>query len=926
MNVRPRIKLTLTQNGMAVGQKGDSAYVAYQTHCFLHDIEPMTEEEYFLAPEVAKDNAAEAARQAQIADDAAREASTATQGANEAAQGANTATVNAVNATSAANETAEHPTYIGHDHYVYRWNSQTKAYDKTDIYCKGDAFSITKVYPSIAAMDADFGGSDTKVGDFVLIETGDVEDPDNSKLFVKTDQDWAYLTDISGAIGFTGKTPQLSIGTVTTGPPGSSVAVTISDDGLDGSGNPMYRLNFSIPEGDTGKVAQFSAGEVITGEPGTQAVASITDDGEDEHGNPKKKLNLIIPRGDTGKSAYQEYFDSTTDEPKLLQDEWNILQAEAPSKELQRQANEEERITNEQGRESAIAAKADKVIDAVAGNLAELDENGNLVNSNKKKTDFVGIGSITSELGSSEEKVVSQKGMTDAIRAMAETWVGVVIDPSLSSSEPAPKSTVIEYRATELKRIGNLEYHKFGKSRIFNAFYPAIVVRSTKEVAWRLQKNDFTKKIDGTPSNPDWTIHNICIVIPDLYRRVVLIDDTLDGKYELRYDVEPFEGAERFHEESFHSISDAQVDRTNNHLVSVVSDDVRFRGGNNSSSKDSKPWMSQLGMPATAISRNNFETYANNAGWETMNIYDWTLFSELAMIYFANSNVQLAFTTILTAEGCPQGGLGGGNTGWISKRWDERNGYCPLEKVGEGAMVVGCNVGTAVKTINDYYIGAVTGVANGKCVALANFSTTSGWLSSYVGYIIRNLSTGDTATITARDDDDTLTISDDIFTEEGQIFHIEGVQKTWDIPVFFGLESLYGHIWKFCSGVNFIVQSAEDGGLSYAYVNPDWATRSSSSVDGYLLVGEIPTSSGYIKTLHPGLNIPSKSSGAGSNAYMSDYLYVNIPDTGTSLRALLVAGRANNGARAGLRFAYSHNAPAITYAYVGARLRAKNPK
>ena len=88
--------------------------------------------------------------------------------------------------------------------------------------------------------------------------------------------------------------------------------------------------------------------------------------------------------------------------------------------------------------------------------------------------------------------------ISNTLNVISENWVGVIIDPSLSSSEPSPKSTVVAYRATELQRTGNLNYHKFGKSRIFNAFYPAIVNRSTKQIAWRLNKNNPSLKEDGT--------------------------------------------------------------------------------------------------------------------------------------------------------------------------------------------------------------------------------------------------------------------------------------------------------------------------------------------------------------------------------------------------------------------------------------------
>lgn len=69
---------------------------------------------------------------------------------------------------------------------------------------KGDRFAISKVYASIAAMNADFSNTALKEGDFVLINTGSVEDADNAKLYVKGFQQFEFLADLSGATGATG--------------------------------------------------------------------------------------------------------------------------------------------------------------------------------------------------------------------------------------------------------------------------------------------------------------------------------------------------------------------------------------------------------------------------------------------------------------------------------------------------------------------------------------------------------------------------------------------------------------------------------------------------------------------------------------------------------------------------------------------------
>ena len=209
-------------------------------------------------------------------------------------------------ATEKATEVAEHSTYIGEDHYVYKWNTATKQYDKSNIYCKGDAFSIKKVYPSIAVMNNDIGNNSIKEGDFVLVNTGNVEDPDNAQLYVKTRDAvsgtymYDFLVDMSGAIGFTGKTPQLFTGTVTTGPAGSAAAVSISEGGTDKDGNPIYNLSFVIPQGIQGFEPLIEIGEVVSIPFGNLPEVVFRDNGFTPEGRGKYLVDFSIPKGEPG--------------------------------------------------------------------------------------------------------------------------------------------------------------------------------------------------------------------------------------------------------------------------------------------------------------------------------------------------------------------------------------------------------------------------------------------------------------------------------------------------------------------------------------------------------------------------------------------------------------------------------------------------
>lgn len=158
----------------------------------------------------------------------------------------------------------------------------------------GKDFVIRKTFSSIAAMqayDPDTDPSTKKVreNDFVMIDTGSVQDVDTGKLYCyepTTVDVWRYIGDLSGSQGIkgetgtgidhvtlnndytltvyyddgtsdttasirgaTGATPNISIGTVTTLQPNQSAYVQ-----LDQSSTPEAPvLNFGIPQGEPGQ-------------------------------------------------------------------------------------------------------------------------------------------------------------------------------------------------------------------------------------------------------------------------------------------------------------------------------------------------------------------------------------------------------------------------------------------------------------------------------------------------------------------------------------------------------------------------------------------------------------------------------------------------------------------------------------------------
>lgn len=143
-------------------------------------------------------------------EDAAVAALDAANKANEAADKANQAVTDiegivddAVAATDKAEEIASNPPKIvDNDWWIYDYD--TKQYVNTGIAAIGDAFTYKKEYPSIEAMEADWGTADVKLGEYVLINTNNVEDPDDAKVYLKTQEGWKFIVDLSGMQGIQG--------------------------------------------------------------------------------------------------------------------------------------------------------------------------------------------------------------------------------------------------------------------------------------------------------------------------------------------------------------------------------------------------------------------------------------------------------------------------------------------------------------------------------------------------------------------------------------------------------------------------------------------------------------------------------------------------------------------------------------------------
>lgn len=167
----------------------------------------------------------------------------------------------------------------------------------------GEAFKVSKTYESVEAMQAGFPTDGLPNGSFVIIDTGDVEDPDNAGLWCKGDSAYVFIADLSGMAGIRGpEGPQGPEGP--TGPKGDSfTGAFASIEG--GNGTPRVDVvvegegqskalrfifhNLQGPKGDRGddgvsptaKVEQTPTGATLTVVDGSGTTTAQLSHGKD---------------------------------------------------------------------------------------------------------------------------------------------------------------------------------------------------------------------------------------------------------------------------------------------------------------------------------------------------------------------------------------------------------------------------------------------------------------------------------------------------------------------------------------------------------------------------------------------------------------------------------------------------------------------
>lgn len=200
------------------------------------------------------------------------------------------------------------PKIVDGNWYIYDYAKDT--YQDSGINAVGDAFVIVKTYPSIQAMQDDYNNPEVKKGQFVMIDTGDVENEEDSRLYLKGDTEWKFISDLSGAQGIQGLSAYQVA--VQHGFEGTEDEWLISLKGEKGETGPKGDKGDAGEKGDTGdrgpqglqgeRGLQGVQGE--QGEPGIQGPIGPKgekgDQGERGPQGPQGQIGPQGPKGDTG--------------------------------------------------------------------------------------------------------------------------------------------------------------------------------------------------------------------------------------------------------------------------------------------------------------------------------------------------------------------------------------------------------------------------------------------------------------------------------------------------------------------------------------------------------------------------------------------------------------------------------------------------
>lgn len=281
-------------------------------------------------------------------------------------------------------------------------------------------------------------------------------------------------------------------------------------------------------------------------------------------------------------------------------------------------------------------------------------------------TDKAGIVKVGSGINVSEDGTISlSSGFIDQVSYGIE-WDITVADSACT-------------------RIGNMSMHH---TLPIQSAFKGCVAKGDK-IQYYLDPNDWSKKADGSPSVLDGTDGDVRVDTGQKWYYKGFEDG---NKRQFRMSLTKVDDTWTEVPRLLISAWGITLDRTTPNTLKacvVMNTSANYRGGNNDTSLDTYlttlPCRSNLGKPATNVSRSNMRTYIANAA-NNQEILCYDFYKALCWCYYveyANFNCQLPFNAELTSDGYHQGGLGPGLTTFTQGRaWEKFNNYNPITPCG----------------------------------------------------------------------------------------------------------------------------------------------------------------------------------------------------------------------------------------------------
>lgn len=414
----------------------------------------------------------------------------------------------------------------------------------------------------------------------------------------------------------------------------------------------------------------------------------------------------------------------------------------------------------------------------------------------------------------------------------------------------------------KLQRVGNLDLHR---SLPIQKRIKRFVANADGTVSYWLGANDSTLKEGGGAARLNALDGDVMLYKPNYYRKFELIGEDyllvaiseveLPG-FTLMKEKARSPWYATFNRSTNVPVSacflqwnaDGSIKVDDNGIPQFTSNAANFRGGSNSATNDGK-YNTLVGMPASNTDKSTIRTrcVSKGANWHHGGWRFREEMSWLMAIEFGELDSQAAYNAEKTADGFAQGGLG---SGIVVKGgdWNAHNSYNPFIPCGITAK-----------------LGNNTGI---------------------VKYSIPNWANKGTAQVVG-------------------------------VASYRGWETPQQYLWEFCDDVIVHVNKPSDGGECLLYLCSDPtkfttpADKAASIPDGYVELGRLPDSEGYIAAMGVanGYSFPNSVAGGAANKDYCDHYWLKVvtDDNGNEgFYQLLAACYAGVGEASGVRCADAH--------------------